>query len=81
MSNILNIDLNMKTITGATAFHLACIYDQVNNVGMMINIENEYPLDLTVEDNLGRNGFELAKLNRFYEVVKLIMTKCPSISK
>ena len=48
---------------------------------MMINIGNEYPLDLAAEDNLGRNGFDLAKLNKSNEVVKQIMTKYPSISR
>ena len=50
----------MKTITGAAAFHLVCIYNRANIVGMMIDIGNEYPLDLAVEDNLDRYGFELA---------------------
>ena len=80
-SNEFKIDLNAKANSGRTPFLNACLRDLVKIVEIMIDNQKLCLLDLIVKDNLGRNGFQIAKNYGARKVVKLIMEKYPSITE
>ena len=54
-----NIDLNVKNANGKTAFHLACESADLTKIKLIL--DNAEFLDLTIKDNEGRTGYQLAK--------------------
>ena len=84
----LKIDLNMKGGNdGSTAFHLACVggdsaIKMINSarvVEMLIEQSECHKIDLTVKDEYGQNGYQVAEYFKNIDVIKLIKTKVPSL--
>ena len=75
-----NIELNVKTNGGWTAFNLACRDGRIRIVDMMINNSESLNLDLVARDIIGRTGFQWALEMGFTDVVNLIRSKMPRIA-
>ena len=56
----LKIDLNSTTITGKTAFHLACQYGQLKIVKMLMFNSAKHLIDLNQKDEYGWTAFHWA---------------------
>ena len=65
---------------GRTAFHLASYWGNTRIVKIMIEHSKIFGLDLTLKDNEGRTGFQLAQQNQHTEVINLIQREMPTIA-
>ena len=73
----LNIVLDTKNFWGSTPFHMACCYGRICILEMMIINAKTLKIDFMIKNKDGETGYELAKRNHSYGVVKLIEAKLP----
>ena len=59
---------------------MACSEGHTSIVDMMIENAKYYNFNLMAEDGKGRNGFQVARYHRKFNVVSLIAMKMPSVT-
>ena len=62
----LGVDLNAKTKTGKTAFHLACKASNLDVIKIFMQNAADLRIDLNVVDNNGYSAFHLSVLQWLY---------------
>ena len=69
----INLDVNAKNkFEGMTAFHLACLNNNIGTISVMLEKANSYKFDFEVKDFVGRTGYHLAMANNLTGIVSLI---------
>ena len=74
------IDLNIKDHMGWTIFHFSCMYGAKNVVKLLMKYSDSYNIDLTAKDWSGLTGFQQAKQDKEYDVVRIIKRTMPQIA-
>ena len=70
------MDVNIRNkVEGMTAFHLACLNNNIGTISVMLEKTNSYKFDFEVKDFVGRTGYQLAMANHFIGIVSLIREK------
>ena len=67
------IDLNAKDENGETAFHFACIWDNIEGAEFILQNWKEFGIDIKSQNNAGHNALDMLHLNNMDGRHKLLI--------
>ena len=68
----MNSLLNLRDVNGNTPFHIACVYEQLQIVEILLKNSKEHKINVIALNNAGKDGQALAKRKGHTDVVNLI---------
>ena len=74
----LDIDLNVQSENGMTAYHYACHNNHFNIVERIIDNWELFRIDLTIQNNNNRTAYQMAEDNEHFSLAEFIKDNLPN---
>ena len=66
------IDLNLRDVNGNTPFHIACVYEPLQIVEILLKNSKKYKINVVSVNNNGKDGQALAEQKGHTDILNLI---------